>query len=59
MLKSPRLILGYFVKKENGMRKIVVLLVFILSSNIFAAVKTQVPTAEENIKPVRIAFFID
>ncbi len=42
----------------NNMRKIMILLGLFLSSNIFAA-KTLDTTTIENIKPVRIAFFID
>ena len=40
------------------MRKPILLLWFFLSSNIFAA-KVSEPAVDENIKPLRIAFFID
>lgn len=58
MLESQRLIFSYFVKKEQGMFKIVMCLVLFLSSNIFA-MQDQKPVVDENIKPLRISFFID
>ena len=58
MLKFSKLTFNYFAIKEQGMFKVVILLIFLLISNIFA-MQDQEVVVDQSPKPVRIAFFID